>query len=181
MNTNNTVRDKAIEYVRQYTDKEIIWQDDPFPNNHLYCKRGAICEFAEHQKYVHVYLYPSSEHPQSKDTVPVQVEGLTGGWKVINWGQRAQIRDENNNEVCVILPNAMPFDAVIDNGIPSEETTATAQRIVTAVNNFDAMYAALKELLPFVENDICADLIGSDLSFAINKAKAILNTIDNNK
>jgi len=62
--------------------------------------------------------------------------------------------------------------------ITKDQMLSNAQRIVTAVNNFDAMYAALKDMVenfsPTIDgrNEIKQDEI-------LAKAKAIINTIDN--
>jgi hypothetical protein len=63
----------------------------------------------------------------------------------------------------------------IANFLTYEENKANAQRIVTAVNNFDAMYAALKDIITEL-NNLEYNPISQN---KFHSAKAILNTIDN--
>lgn len=55
----------AEKEVREYTDKEIIYIDEPVPKNHLYCVRGKYCDFYETSKCVYSFLtYPNREEDE---------------------------------------------------------------------------------------------------------------------
>lgn len=93
--------------------------------------------------YYHAVPNPPAEHTpllnEQEDKKEVSSVGYTGGeWKVINWGQIAQIRDSDHNEICVCGYGDR------DNGIPDEETTANANRIVTCVNGYDILKAEME-------------------------------------
>ena len=59
VNILSTILDKEIpEYVVNPQDKAIIFQNEPIPRNHLYCVRSGHSDFAEHQRFIAVYVKP---------------------------------------------------------------------------------------------------------------------------
>jgi len=222
MNTNNTVRDKAIFWwgnTKLNGAERVEWKvklthkyygDYNYTNltdaeiQNIYESENAIHEHPQSKDTVPEMewdLYPGNEagafdHLDNQqfnedmaikaledNTVPVQVEGFTSGQYAIGNGGNTYannrgyevaltVKEENNSPICLGFIW----------GETKEQSKANAQRIVTAVNNFDAMYAALKEFVNF-------DLRKSDFAFAdkddingimdiITKAKAILNRIN---
>ena len=110
------------------------------------------------------------ENPETT-TNTVTGEGFTGGWKVINWGQIAQIRDADHNEICVCGFGDR------DNGIPDEQTTAIANRIVNCVNNHNALVSALRDTLEVIKNNCDWTKFNRQEEESTEAAKQVLNNI----
>jgi len=56
---NNT--ELAIKEIREYSDAQIVFNEYPIPNNHLFVVRGKHCDFYETSTHVCAYLKPSTQ------------------------------------------------------------------------------------------------------------------------
>ena len=93
----------------------------------------------------HIYL---SENPQTETKVEdVQVGGFTGGEWHIGITTQNHVIGEWRTGV-----SANTTMAATAKGKTQKESEANAKRIVQAVNNFDAMYSALKDTVYEYEN-----------------------------
>jgi len=164
MNTNNT--DKAVKWFMELPfDERIAIANKFYPE---YAEDNTDLEDAEIE---YIYL---SEHPQSKDTVPVQVEGFTGGeWEAKYntelFPNQAAIYGDYGDENGRVI-------AVMDT---SDETDMANIDLVCAA---PAMYAALKELIEqcqWIPKEVFTEHGKNGFQGTLHKAAAILNRIDN--
>jgi len=190
MKTNNTVREKAIEFnigdkVFELSDIEGEVIESPFAPALIRVsfdgKGGNWRDLKPHQltlsenllpqhelnlEMVKKYGYPAellSEHPDTPAPAPITREDMfTGGkWKVEFYDKHCEIKNDANIGIANIVHSGRhPL---------KENSEANAQRIVTAVNNFDAM----KELLEYVVKPY------PNVEWVQNQAKAIINNITN--
>lgn len=115
--------------VREYTDKPIFITDKPFPKNHLYCVRGKLCEFAEHQDFVDVYVYPT---PDSKEGLHTH-----GEWKMMPQvcsDQKILNNDGRRNHFVIGYDDYEEIDIWYTIGEDKEVAQENAELIISAVN-----------------------------------------------
>lgn len=150
MNTDNTIREKAISWYY----------------NLLTSKQREL-----HQKYgtPDVIAIYKGEHPTEtiKEVASLSTGGgFTGGeWYI-------------EDDIFIRSGNAPVLNTAIANFLSYEENKANAIRIVTCVNNFDDMKTALHNCLTTLETiNLLANV--SIAETTIKEAKAILDKIDN--
>lgn len=135
-------------------------------------------EYNDLKGYLECEIIPLSEHPT--ETIKEEVADLSTGFTGGKW----YLADDRPNgwilSSDIIINDKHPVIVVFDK---SKEDTANATRIVTCVNNFDALVSALKEVTK--EYEYAMKLLAEAGGFTYSEnnvsisAKAILNRIDN--
>lgn len=132
---NESLKDKAIAEIREYSDQEIMWVNDGFPSNHLLCVRGKVVDFVETSKYTLAYL-KETKLCNEKSLKPLNA---------IPWGETIRVTNHDN-----VLAYLNPFGDA-DKGIPNSEDREAAKLICTAVNNYQRLLDSNKEAIEIIE------------------------------
>jgi hypothetical protein len=144
----NSLKEAAILEIREYSDDEIVWSDEPPTENNTFVVHGKYCDFEEKTKYVVAYL---KENPNVVSGNSVEDEKWSLERIASDYTIGGKIRISNKT---IIIADIVP-DTWNGNKVSySENQKANASLIVESANNYTKLKEVAKEA-----RDIIAELV----------------------